>query len=181
METVQSMLGHADIKTTQIYAHVVNQKLSRDMNNLAEIVNSRDPEENANAIKSRMVEYYGEKKEKNSIPNKDDNSQIRYLITDESYLVSKKGKLKEISERDFFVSVIEKDFKILYTSPNIKFATNGSEIIIGSKFFGEILGGYYSLNNQVGTFNDFHYGIIHVSDLKPILRQNQSYHKTASR
>lgn len=181
METVQSMLGHADIKTTQIYAHVVNQKLSRDMNNLAEIVNSRDPEENANAIKSRMVEYYGEKKEKNSIPNKDDNSQIRYLITDESYLVSKKGKLKEISERDFFVSVVEKDFKILYTSPNIKFATNGSEIIIGSKFFGEILGGYYSLNNQVGTFNDFHYGIIHVSDLKPILRQNQSYHKTASR
>lgn len=181
METVQSMLGHADIKTTQIYAHVVNQKLSRDMNNLAEIVNSRDPEENANAIKSRMVEYYGEKKENNPITNKNDDPQIKYLITDESYLVSKKGKLKEISERDFFVSVVERDFKILYTSPNIKFATNGSEIIIGSKFFGEILGGYYSLNNQVGTFNDFHYGIIHVSDLKPILRQNQSYHKTASR
>lgn len=41
MESVQTMLGHADIKTTQIYAHVVDTKLSRDMEKMAQRVNNR--------------------------------------------------------------------------------------------------------------------------------------------
>lgn len=35
IETVSKMLGHTNIETTQIYARVVNEKMSNDMNNLA--------------------------------------------------------------------------------------------------------------------------------------------------
>lgn len=177
MESIQSMLGHADIKTTQIYAHVINRKLSRDMDKMAKAVNNHNPEGNAAAIKSRMAESTGNE---NVLALVGDKSKIKYLITDETYLFSKKGKLREIQERDFFIAVVERDFKILYKSPNIKFATNGTEIIIGSKFFGEIMGGYFSLNNQVGVFEDFRYGIINANELRPIVPQNQLYSKAVS-
>jgi len=173
------MLGHADIKTTQIYAHVIDRKLSRDMDKMAKAVNNHNPEGNMAAIKSRMVENTDNEKE-NVLALVGDESKIEYLITDETYLVAKKGKLKELSERDFFICVVERDFKILYKSPNIKFATNGTEIIIGSKFFGEIMGGYFSLNNQVGVFEDFRYGIINSNELRPIIPQNQLYRKAVS-
>jgi len=179
MESIQSMLGHADIKTTQIYAHVIDRKLSRDMDKMAKAVNNRNPEVNAAEIKSRMAESIGIEKE-NVLALVGDKSKIKYLVTDETYLFSKKGKLREIQERDFFISVVEQGFKMLYMSPNIKFATNGTEIIIGSKFFGEIMGGYYSLNNQVGVFDDFRYGIIGINELKPIVPQNQLYSKAVS-
>jgi hypothetical protein len=179
MESIQSMLGHADIKTTQIYAHVIDRKLSRDMDKMAKAVNNRNPEVNAAEIKSRMAESIGIEKE-NVLALVGDKSKIKYLITDETYLFSKKGKLREIQERDFFIAVVDRDFKILYKSPNIKFATNGTEIIIGSKFFGEIMGGYFSLNNQVGVFEDFRYGIINANELRPIVPQNQLYRKAVS-
>ena len=179
MESIQSMLGHADIKTTQIYAHVIDRKLSRDMDNMAKAVNNRNPEVNAAEIKSRMAERTGNENE-NVLALVGDKSKIKYLVTDETYLFSKKGKLREIQERDFFIAVVEQGFKMLYMSPNIKFATNGTEIIIGSKFFGEIMGGYYSLNNQVGVFDDFRYGIIGINELKPIVPQNQIYRKAVS-
>ncbi len=41
IETVSKMLGHTDIRTTQIYARIVDQKLSSDMNNLAKAYNRR--------------------------------------------------------------------------------------------------------------------------------------------
>ena len=180
MESIQSMLGHADIKTTQIYAHVIDRKLSRDMDKMAKTVNNRNPEVSAAEIKSHnMAESIGIEKE-NVLALVGDKSKIKYLVTDETYLFSKKGKLREIQERDFFIAVVEQGFKMLYMSPNIKFATNGIEIIIGSKFFGEILGGYYSLNNQVGVFDDFRYGIIEINELKPIVPQNQIYRKAVS-
>jgi hypothetical protein len=179
MESIQSMLGHANIKTTQIYAHVINRKLSRDMDKMAKAVNNHNPEGNMAAIKSRMAENTDNEKE-DVLALVGDESKIEYLITDETYLVAKKGKLKELSERDFFICVVERDFKILYKSPNIKFATNGTEIIIGSKFFGEIMGGYFSLNNQVGVFEDFRYGIINTNELRPIVPQNQLYRKAVS-
>ena len=179
MESIQSMLGHANIKTTQIYAHVIDRKLSRDMDKMAKVVNNRNPEVNAAEIKSRMAESIGIENE-NVLALVGDKSKIKYLITDETYLFSKKGKLREIQERDFFIAVVERDFKILYKSPNIKFATNGTEIIIGSKFFGEIMGGYFSLNNQVGVFEDFRYGIINANELRPIVPQNQLYRKAVS-
>ncbi len=179
MESIQSMLGHADIKTTQIYAHVIDRKLSRDMDKMAKAVNNRNPDVNAAEIKSRMAESIGIEKE-NVLALVGDKSKIKCLVTDETYLFSKKGKLREIQERDFFIAVVEQGFKMLYMSPNIKFATNGTEIIIGSKFFGEIMGGYYSLNNQVGVFDDFRYGIIGINELKPIVPQNQIYRKAVS-
>jgi hypothetical protein len=179
MESIQSMLGHANIKTTQIYARVIDRKLSRDMDKMAKAVNNHNLEENAAEIKSRMTESTGNEKE-NVLALVGDKFKIKYLITDETYLFSKKGKLREIQERDFFIAVVDRDFKILYKSPNIKFATNGTEIIIGSKFFGEIMGGYFSLNNQVGVFEDFRYGIINANELRPMVPQNQQYRKAVS-
>ena len=41
IETVSKMLGHSDIKTTQIYAKIIDQKLSSDMNDLAKSYNRR--------------------------------------------------------------------------------------------------------------------------------------------
>jgi site-specific recombinase XerD len=36
IETVQKMLGHKNLSTTQIYSRVVDTKISRDMQNLAD-------------------------------------------------------------------------------------------------------------------------------------------------
>ena len=36
IETVSKMLGHSDIKTTQIYARVTDDKISEDMDKLIE-------------------------------------------------------------------------------------------------------------------------------------------------
>jgi hypothetical protein len=119
MESVQCMLGHADIKTTQIYAKVIDRKLSRDMDKMATVVNNRNPGENANAIKARMIESTIDKSTP-TLSEPEDKSKIKYLITDETFLFSKKGKLKEIQERDFFISVVEQGlrnnhrFKILW-------------------------------------------------------------------
>ncbi len=41
IETVSKMLGHTNIRTTQIYANVVDTKLSSDMNNLAKAYKTR--------------------------------------------------------------------------------------------------------------------------------------------
>ncbi|MCK9640093.1 MAG: site-specific integrase [Prolixibacteraceae bacterium] len=62
MESIQSMLGHANIKTTQIYAHLIDRKLSRDMDKMAKAVNNRNPEVNAAEIKSRMLKVLVSKK-----------------------------------------------------------------------------------------------------------------------
>ena len=42
IETVSKMLGHTSLKTTQIYSKVVDNKVSNDMNKLAEILEAKD-------------------------------------------------------------------------------------------------------------------------------------------
>ena len=38
IETVSKMLGHTSIKTTQIYARIVDSKISKDMKKLIEVL-----------------------------------------------------------------------------------------------------------------------------------------------
>lgn len=45
IESVSKMLGHTDIRTTQIYARIIDQKLSSDMENLALKLNKRKDKE----------------------------------------------------------------------------------------------------------------------------------------
>jgi site-specific recombinase XerD len=40
IESVSKMLGHSDLRTTQIYAKVVERKISEDMSNLQKKLNS---------------------------------------------------------------------------------------------------------------------------------------------
>ena len=41
IESVSKMLGHRDLKTTQLYAKVVDKKISDDMNKLKELLGSK--------------------------------------------------------------------------------------------------------------------------------------------
>jgi len=43
IESVSKMLGHRDLKTTQLYAKVVDRKISDDMNQLKELLGSKRP------------------------------------------------------------------------------------------------------------------------------------------
>lgn len=45
IESVSKMLGHTNIKTTQIYARVVDRKVSHDMSVLERKINSRKREQ----------------------------------------------------------------------------------------------------------------------------------------
>jgi len=45
IESVSKMLGHTDIRTTQIYARIIDQKLSNDMENLALKLNKKEQKE----------------------------------------------------------------------------------------------------------------------------------------
>lgn len=42
IESVSKMLGHTNIQTTQIYARITNEKISRDMDNLAKNLGDLD-------------------------------------------------------------------------------------------------------------------------------------------
>ena len=48
IETVSKMLGHTKIATTQIYARVLDNKVSNDMNNLQQILNNKGATKNNN-------------------------------------------------------------------------------------------------------------------------------------
>ena len=42
IETVSKLLGHTNLRTTQVYAKIVEKKVSDDMNNLRSVLNQRD-------------------------------------------------------------------------------------------------------------------------------------------
>ena len=51
IESVSKMLGHSDLRTTQIYAKVVERKISEDMSNLRKKLNSATTEAKGKTIK----------------------------------------------------------------------------------------------------------------------------------
>jgi site-specific recombinase XerC len=51
IETVSKLLGHTSIKTTQIYAKVIEQKISNDMRNLRDaLLNKNEKTSNVKVI-----------------------------------------------------------------------------------------------------------------------------------
>ncbi len=61
IETVSSMLGHKDIKTTQVYAKITKEKLSKDVEKLSQQINNIEEfkkgnvcNDNTNTINGRV-------------------------------------------------------------------------------------------------------------------------------
>jgi site-specific recombinase XerD len=52
IESVSKMLGHSDLRTTQIYAKVVEKKISEDMLNLQKKLNSGSDKTNMKLLKT---------------------------------------------------------------------------------------------------------------------------------
>ena len=71
IESVSKMLGHTDLKTTQIYAKVVEKKISDDMANLEEKLSGKKSKK-----KGRHVQYYRQKR-KNASYFQDDGTGLQ--------------------------------------------------------------------------------------------------------
>ena len=52
IETVSKLLGHIKLTTTQIYAKVIERKVSDDMNNLRDFLNNKSQKNNIGITKS---------------------------------------------------------------------------------------------------------------------------------
>ncbi len=52
IETVSKLLGHIKLTTTQIYAKVIERKVSDDMNNLRDFLNNKSQQNNIGITKS---------------------------------------------------------------------------------------------------------------------------------
>ena len=56
IETVSKLLGHTKLTTTQIYAKVIERKVSDDMNNLRQVLKQKEVESKVNNTKSNGFE-----------------------------------------------------------------------------------------------------------------------------
>lgn len=56
IESLSKMLGHTDLKTTQIYAKILNQKVIDEMKRVQENMDSQSKEEDDDGSKPSEVE-----------------------------------------------------------------------------------------------------------------------------
>jgi len=86
IETISKMMGHSNIRTTQIYAEVTNQKVKRDFDRLSEQTKDQYsiPEDNMPVRVYQCGRYNGwkENKEKNINKKKKNEKKNKEEITE---------------------------------------------------------------------------------------------------
>lgn len=146
MESVSKMLGHTKITTTQIYARILNTKVKEEMKLVTAAL------ENGSVLIPRTTEpIYSH-----------ENSVINSFI-----LNNKQADFKEIKKDEIEIIAQNKILSVFH-SDLLHLSTDGEKLFLESYYYGYMLGGKISIDNQTGFFEKPKYGYIDIKDLQEL-------------
>lgn len=163
IESISKMLGHTNIRTTQIYAKVTDPKIAHEMGKLADQFSQVE-----SGILGKL------KNIKDNSPHADLNDVTRDITLTginiaNQLLTNKMALLNEINESEFINAMVYKGYRMIYFSENLKIVLGKKEIIIGAKSFGKIMGGYFYLRDKEGTeYEEMRFGTIALNKISSI-------------
>lgn len=147
MESVSKMLGHTKITTTQIYARILNTKVKEEM----QLVTASLENGSVLVPKTTNDVYAGGSMGVNS-----------------NILNNKQADFKEIKQEE--IETISKGGLplLIFKSDLLRLSTDGEKLFLESYYFGYMLGGKVTIDNQNGFFNKPRYGYIDIKDLQEL-------------